>query len=85
MSDSMYIHFELEGKSISGKTSIWKALTKSHDVMLGRVRWYAPWRGYNFFVSSKDGEFELVFGKRCLRDIANFCEIQTYNQRKAQK
>ena len=76
-----YIRFELEGSSDSGKTQIWKVLTKDSNVLLGHVRWYGPWRCYSFFVSSRDGEFDLVFEKTCLRDIANFCENQTQRHR----
>jgi len=76
-----YVRFELEGSSKSGKTQVWKVQTKDGNVLLGHVRWYSPWRCYSFFVSSGGGEFELVFEKTCLRDIASFCENQTLRHR----
>jgi hypothetical protein len=81
LSEARHIRFEPEGRSESGKTQIWKVVTKDSNVLLGYVRWYAPWRCYSFFVWSKDDEFDLVFEKTCLRDIGGFCENQTLSQR----
>lgn len=82
-SEPKHIKFVTDGRSKSGKTQIWKVLTKDGDTLLGHVHWYGPWRCYSFFVSSRYGEFDLVFEKTCLRDIANFCENQTKLQREA--
>lgn len=76
-----HIKFVADGCSKSGKTKVWKVLTKDGDLFLGYVRWYGAWRCYSFFVSSKHGEFEFVFEKTCLRDIASFCENQTQQHR----
>lgn len=76
------------GKSKTEKTYVFRVSTKidlgepiENSVLLGYIKWHGPWRCYSFFVSSADGEFELVFEKQCLRDIANFCEAATIEQR----
>lgn len=66
-----YIEFELEGKSSSGLTSIWRVDSKT-GYCLGRIKWYAPWRKYSYFPSD-----DIILEKHCLRDIANFCEEMT--------
>jgi hypothetical protein len=82
MTEPRYIRFELEGKSDSGKTQIWKVFTKDSNVLLGYVKWYSPWHRYSFIIPFSHVQFDLVFEWTCLRDIANFCENQTQQQRK---
>ncbi len=81
MSEPKYIKFVDVGRSKSGKTRIWEVRTREDDTFLGEIRWHAPWRCYSFFVSSRHGEFDFVFEKRCLRDLADFCENETYHQK----
>ncbi|MGD6850782.1 MAG: hypothetical protein ACQCN6_01830 [Candidatus Bathyarchaeia archaeon] len=83
--EGKYIRFKWFMASKSGKTHIWEVLAKDGGVKLGEVSWYGAWRCYAFFVSSKWGDFELVFEKQCLRDIANFCEEMTGIQRSLRK
>ena len=61
-----------------GKTKRWVILAKSNwDDILGWVKWYFPWRCYIFTPNQPFSGNEIVFEKQCLRDIADFCELQT--------
>jgi hypothetical protein len=76
-----WITFEARGFSKSGATKAWDVLSTSMiAVLLGKVRWYGPWRKYSFFPNRNA---DLVFEKDCLRDIADFCETETKNHRSA--
>lgn len=85
MSEPKHIKFVNDGWSKSGKTEVWKVLTKDGNIVLGHIRWYGPWRCYSFLISSRYGKSDFVFEKTCLRDIANFCENQTKLQRETWK
>ena len=54
-----------------GKTQRW-IIDTLNGTALGYIRWFRVWRQYCFF----PGE-ETIFARRCLRDIANFCESKT--------
>ena len=58
------------------KTRLWAVVSLEGGVRLGRIRWYGPWRKYSFYP-----EAATVFEKTCLRDIADFCEAQTKEQK----
>lgn len=59
------------------KTRTWRVVPVDGNAAdIGYVGWYAPWRCYSFF----PGEY-TVFERRCLRDIADFCEAQTKERR----
>lgn len=65
-----YIDFyEIESK---GKTKKWTILNKDNSSNLGYISWYGAWRRYCFFPNQL-----TIFEQTCLRDIANFIEIQT--------
>ena len=70
-----YIVFHPDGHT--GKTVIYKVV--SDTSVLGEIRWYGPWRCYAFYP-----EMETVYEKKCLRDIADFCELLT-TEHKAKK
>ena len=78
MAERTWIRFEDGGASASGKTRIWLVEAKEDGAALGEVRWYAPWRKYSFLPASM-----TVFEKDCLRMIADFCEAQTLQHRRA--
>ena len=58
------------------KTSVWEVRNKYEYTLLGCVKWFAKFRKYSFFP-----EKDTVFEKDCLRDIADFCEERTGEQR----
>lgn len=58
------------------KTMRWEVSTKVGG-LLGVVKWYAHWRKYCFFPAT-----ECVFEETCLREIAQFIEDRSRNQRK---
>ena len=66
-----YISFVLAGASASGKTQLWEVTTENATI-LGVVSWVGRWRCYAFWPHQR-----TVYEKRCLRDIADFCESRT--------
>jgi len=61
-----YLHFEeLERKT---KTKLFAIKNKLSGLVLGSVKWYAPWRRYCFFPTHAN----LVFDAGCLSEINNF-------------
>jgi hypothetical protein len=61
----------------TGKTSIWEVAPTDGGVALGSVKWFGRWRCYAFFA-----HYDPILEKTCLRDIANFCELETKKHRK---
>ena len=67
-----------------------KPLTKTWDIVpihppfdsLGSIRWHGPWRCYSYF---PDRDRIIILEKKCLRDIADFCEQQTLEQRRIKR
>ncbi len=62
MINSKYMEFDKVGDT--GKTEIWNILSKSSGYILGRVKWYGPWRQYCFYPSP-----ETIFNPACMEDI----------------
>lgn len=59
------------------KTLTWRVLTaERRPLILGEIKWYSQWRCYAFFPTTG-----TLYEKRCLRDIANFCEKATADHR----
>lgn len=71
-----YIYFRFFSHSESGRTAMWRVLTKD-DGLLGEIRWFARWRKYSFYPAD-----DCVFEQVCLREIAAFIEDQTKAHRK---
>lgn len=70
-----YIEFHEVPGPASGKTRRWIVYAQGGG-HLGDVRWFARWRCYGFYPQA-----ETVFERTCLRDIAQFCERETVEQR----
>jgi hypothetical protein len=70
-----FLEFRFKEKSGSGKTSIWQVINRAYDqeILLGHVKWYAPWRCYAFYPLGVNTLFEA----RCLREIADFTQDET--------
>lgn len=68
-----YVRATLWGKSASGITEIW-VITGSGDVVLGHVKWYAPWRMYCFL---PERGYDTVFSPDCLDSISTFARDLT--------
>lgn len=60
--ESKYMEFNKIGDT--GKTEIWDILSKSSGFILGKIKWYGPWRQYCFFPSGN-----TVFNNGCMQDI----------------
>jgi hypothetical protein len=58
------------------KTRRWDVWTEDGVECLGRISWWGAWRCYAFFPSE-----ETLFEHKCLRDIADFIERRTQEQR----
>lgn len=67
-----WIKIETVGYTASGRTCIWSVKTIDETETLGEIRWFGRWRRYAFYP-----RFGTVFEKQCLRDLADFCEVQT--------
>lgn len=70
-----HIEFVPSGMSATGKTMLWDVLAKAGGV-LGEVKWFGRWRKYSFYPAP-----DCVFEQTCLRDLAQFIEDRTREQR----
>ena len=64
---SKYLEFTL--MELKPKTKVYEVSSKLHDVRLGIIKWYCPWKQYAFFT-----EPETIFNKTYMEDIINFIE-----------
>ena len=69
---SKWIRF-VEDTPAAWVTRYWRVEAKQGGNFLGGVKWWGGWRRYCFFP-----EQATIFEKDCLRDIADFCEAQTF-------
>lgn len=69
-----YVDIIYDGPSASGKSKLFTVVT-ADGTPLGTVKWYGAWRCYAFFPKA-----DTLYEKRCLRDIANFCEKESHEQ-----
>ena len=72
---SGYIKFELLPKPRSYRTQVWVIRSTGSGAMLGEVRWRSNWRQYALYPAPN-----TVFEEDCLREIADFVEIETRNR-----
>lgn len=70
--ESKWIKFEHYPPKQGCKTSMWIVKAKEGDVTIGLIKWYCAWRSYCFFPAN-----DTIFEEDCLRDIANFIEVET--------
>lgn len=71
-----HIQFVMTGRSATGKTIVWLVQARRGGDHLGYIRWKANWRKYSFFP-----EPNCIFESTCLRDVADFTEQRTTEQR----
>jgi hypothetical protein len=69
---SKWIKFVQMPRATDRKTDTWQVFGNDGGVDLGAVKFYGAWRKFSFFPSP-----DTLFEKDCLRDIADFCELQT--------
>jgi hypothetical protein len=75
-----WITFRWIRNSESGKTQGWEVVNTDNSSLLGYVEWFGRWRKYAFRPLS------LTFYEQdCLREIAEFVELQTTMHRSAQR
>lgn len=72
-----YLEFKIMPKLPGRKTRQWQIISRNHGDVLGGVGWFGRWRQYTFHPTPN-----TVFNPICMREIADFCEAQTKNQRK---
>lgn len=58
-------------------TRVFKITNRNNGVSLGVIKWHPQWRRYSFYTEGLD----TVFDPRCLRDILEFCEAKTLEQK----
>ena len=71
-----YIRLTDGRQTPSGKTLLWDVVTVDDNTLLGRVRWFAPWRKYVFAPLP-----DTLFEQDCLRTIAGQIEQKTAEHR----
>ena len=59
------------------KTNVWYVVTSEGHKTLGEIKWFSRWRKYAFFPMA-----ETVYENDCLKDIAEFIEIQMRARRR---
>lgn len=74
--EAEYIYFKL--KEHKPKTEVYSVLTRSHDELIGEMRYFAKWRQYCFFPIK-----DTVYSKECLGDLLLF--IQDVLEREGKK
>lgn len=77
--EGTHIAFRLLRLSESGKTKIFQVVAKDGNVPLGRVSFFGRWRKYIFEPNN-----ETLYEQTCLREIAEFIEGETKEQRRTQ-
>ena len=60
--ESRFMEFFIIGNT--GKTEIWDVVSKSSESVLGKIKWYGPWRQYCFYPSPN-----CIFNNQCMTDI----------------
>lgn len=66
---SEYLEFERAQEAETGKTQVWRVLSKRTGLELGRIRWMSSWRQYVF-----DPEWETTFNRTCMLDVVDFIQ-----------
>jgi len=61
------------------KTQVWECQSNKTAEVLGRVKWYSPWRQYCFFCIDS-----IILAGSCHTDIADFIK-QLMVERKSRK
>lgn len=75
-----YLNFKDEGPVSPGsKTRKFSVYSTHSGALLGYVKYFVQWRQYVMF------PLNAVFDKKCLREIADFCERATALQREKRK
>lgn len=77
MIKSKYLEFNKIGDT--GKTEIWDILSKSSGFILGKVKWYGPWRQYCFYPSAN-----CVFNNGCMTDIQKLISVLMGDRKRCQ-
>ena len=63
------LEFLLQGSSASGLTQIHEVRSVHTGILIGTVKWYAPWRRYAFYP-----EAAVLLDAACLREVAKFLD-----------
>ena len=77
-----YLHAASPTASKTGKTKEWLIYSGKDgaDTLIGHVSWFGRWWRYAFYP-----EDDTVFEQGCMRELADFCELQTENHKKQLK
>ena len=75
-----YIYARGVGHRSGFRTKLWFVTAKSDNEELGSIQWTGKWRCYAFFPFPN-----TYYEKRCLKDIADFCEARTKEHFTARK
>lgn len=67
----VYLQFVPWPRAAGRKTEVWDVRGVANGVLLGQVRWYAPWRRYAFMPKS-----ETIYDAACMFELSTFCARQ---------
>ena len=65
---SIYLKFEGQGTSTSGKTKRFAVRSVESDIPLGWISWHAHWRRYCFYTRPE----ATIFDANCLHELGEF-------------
>lgn len=75
-----YIYFLDEGYvTEKSKTRLFAVHGRDSHVLLGYIKWYAPWHKYVFFTEN------IILEEVCMTEIAEFIKLRTKEYRSTQK
>jgi hypothetical protein len=78
--ESGFLRFVDTGTIPRGATNVYEVINPSVPVILGWVKWSAPWRRYVYRAVTG---YQTDLDSSCLTAIAEFCTMQT-DERKSQ-
>jgi hypothetical protein len=73
-----FLNFRDDGKcsSYKAKTRVFAVISRVTSATLGVVKWYSKWRKYTYQPIDW-----IVLDAGCLKEIAEFCELKTNEQK----
>lgn len=76
--EGKYITFNNVGLFEGDKVSAYSVRANGEEAELGKIRWFNRW---NKYVLVPNTNLDTCFEETCLRDIAEFCETRTREEK----
>lgn len=62
------------------RTRLWHVISRKRGNIIGEIKWYPGWHRYALFPTPN-----TVWDEICMRDVAEFCQEQTNDQKRQPK